>query len=234
MRPVHRDHFENGHSFLCFILPSTRKKMHFIWVSKYFARKYYLGSLFFVSNWRRDRHFTWSSEPREGLPACSAKELPSFLSYFKTLSIGRAPGIDLATSRSTIKCYSDWANPAEVNLWRFMAPTPQNRRLWKQPPGWRFLKTPASRLLVDGRKQGFLIRWCHTSYPSREYTTSITHTPQRMLSYFHRLIVLMWTSENDLNTLHVDAYLPLGNYLRQCTFVHIRQMCFLERVRQYD
>ena len=35
MRPFHRDHFENGHSFLCFILPSTRKKMHFIWVSKY-------------------------------------------------------------------------------------------------------------------------------------------------------------------------------------------------------
>ena len=111
MRPVHRDHFENGHYFLCFILPSTRKKMHFIWVSKYFARKHYLGSLFFVSNWRRDRHFTWSSEPREGLPACSAKELPSFLSYFKTLSIGRAPGIDLATSRSTIKRYCDWANP---------------------------------------------------------------------------------------------------------------------------
>ena len=110
----------------------------------------------------------------------------------------------------------------------------QNRRLWKQLPGWRFLKTPASRLLVDGRKQGFLIRWCHTSYTSREYTTSITHTLQRMLSYFHRFIVLMWTSENDLNTLHVDAYLPLGNYLRQCTFVYIRQMCFLERVRQYD
>ena len=125
MRPVHRDHFENGHFFLCFILPSTRKKMHFIWVSKYFARKYYLGSLFFVSNWRRDRHFTWSSEPREGLPACSAKEVPSFLSYFKTLSIGPAPGIDLATSRSTTKCYSDWANPAEVRLWRFMAPTPK-------------------------------------------------------------------------------------------------------------
>ena len=30
----------------------------------------------------------WSSEPREGLAACSAKEVPSFLSYFKTLSNG--------------------------------------------------------------------------------------------------------------------------------------------------
>ena len=38
------------------------------------------GTLYFyVSNWRRDRHFTWSSEPREGLACCSAKGVPSFL-----------------------------------------------------------------------------------------------------------------------------------------------------------
>ena len=30
-----------------------------------------------------DRHFTWSSEPREGLAACSAKEVPSFVSYLR-------------------------------------------------------------------------------------------------------------------------------------------------------
>ena len=47
-----------------------------------------------VSYWRRDRHFTWSSEPREGPAARRAKEVPSFLSYFKTLSIGPAPGIE--------------------------------------------------------------------------------------------------------------------------------------------
>ena len=155
MRPVHRDHFENGHSFLCFILPSTRKKMHFIWVSKYFARKHYLGSLFLVSNWRRDRHFTRSSEPREGLPACSAKELPSFLSYFKTLSIGRAPGIDLATSRSTIKCYSDWANPAEVNLWRFMAPTPKIAGYENNPQGGDFWKRGPLIYLWTEENKGF-------------------------------------------------------------------------------
>ena len=45
------------------------------------------------SNWGHyfyvwDRHFTWSSEPREGLTACCAKRVPSFLSYFKTLSTG--------------------------------------------------------------------------------------------------------------------------------------------------
>ena len=33
---------------------------------------------------------TWSSEPREGLGACRKKAVPSFLSYFKTLSITRA------------------------------------------------------------------------------------------------------------------------------------------------
>ena len=33
----------------------------------------------------------WSSEPREGLAACTAKGVPSFLSYFKTLSIELAP-----------------------------------------------------------------------------------------------------------------------------------------------
>ena len=31
------------------------------------------------------RHFRWSSEPREGLPVCRAKEVPSFLSCFETL-----------------------------------------------------------------------------------------------------------------------------------------------------
>ena len=49
----------------------------------------------------------WSSEPREGLPVCRAKEVPSFLSYFKTLSIGPAPGIDPATSHSEVKRSAD-------------------------------------------------------------------------------------------------------------------------------
>ena len=38
---------------------------------------------------------TWSSEPREGLAACSAKGVLSFLSYFKTVSNGPGPGIEL-------------------------------------------------------------------------------------------------------------------------------------------
>ena len=50
------------------------------------------GHYFYFSYWRWDPHFTWSSEPREGLAICSrAKVEPSFLSHFKTLSIGPNP-----------------------------------------------------------------------------------------------------------------------------------------------
>ena len=49
----------------------------------------------------------WSSESGEGLAICRAKVVPSFLSYFKTLSIGLAPGIEPATSRSAVKHSTD-------------------------------------------------------------------------------------------------------------------------------
>ena len=62
---------------------------------------------FYVSYWRWERHFTWSSEPREGQADYSVKEVPSFLSYFKTLSKGPAPGIKPATSRSAVKRSTD-------------------------------------------------------------------------------------------------------------------------------
>ena len=68
-----------------------------------FSTKVLIGdTISSVSNWRPDRHFTWSSEPREGLACCSAKGVPSFLGYFKTLSIGPASGIEPATSRSAV------------------------------------------------------------------------------------------------------------------------------------
>ena len=60
--------------------------MHFIWVSMYLARKCESanwGHYINVSYWRRDRHFTWSSEKREGLATCSAKGVRSFLSYLR-------------------------------------------------------------------------------------------------------------------------------------------------------
>ena len=49
----------------------------------------------------------WSLEPRNGLAACSAKGVPSFLSYFKTLSNGVAPGIEPVTSSSVVKRSTD-------------------------------------------------------------------------------------------------------------------------------
>ena len=70
---------------------------------------------FYVSNWRRDRHITWSSEPLEGLAACSAKGVPLFLSYFKTQSISPTQGIKPTTSRSAVKRSTDWANPTCLN-----------------------------------------------------------------------------------------------------------------------
>ena len=80
-----------------------------------FSTKVLIGdTIFYFSYWRGDRHFTWSSEPREGLAACSTKVVPSFLSYFKTLSIGQAPGFEPATSRSAVTCFTYWANTAAV------------------------------------------------------------------------------------------------------------------------
>ena len=79
------------------------KKCTFYLSVNVFSTKVLIGdTIFYVSNWRRDRHFTWSSEPREGLACCSAKGVPSFLGYLRTLSIGPAPGIEPATSRSAV------------------------------------------------------------------------------------------------------------------------------------
>ena len=69
-------------------------------------------TIFYVCYWRRDRHFTRSPESREGLPVCRAKEVPLFLSYFKTQSIGPAPGIEPATFLSAVERSTDLANPA--------------------------------------------------------------------------------------------------------------------------
>ena len=49
-----------------------------------------MGHYFYVSYWRLDRHFTWSSQLREGLAICKAEAIPSFLSHFKTLSVVRS------------------------------------------------------------------------------------------------------------------------------------------------
>ena len=57
-----------------------------------------------------------SFEPCKGQAVCSTEEVPSFLSYFKTPSIGPAPGIKPMTSHSAVYHSTDRANPAvDVN-----------------------------------------------------------------------------------------------------------------------
>ena len=62
---------------------------------------------------------------------------------------------------------------------------------------WRFLKTPAFCLHVDGRKRRF-----------SKYDDVIRHIllAQRMLWYLHSFSVFVCTGENDSNTLRVDVY----------------------------
>ena len=84
--------------------------MLFIWVSMYLALQY--------SNWRRDRHFTWLSEPHEGPAACIAKTVvPSFLSYFKTLSIG--PTLEIAV----FSHFGGWGKFISTRMIFFVAET---------------------------------------------------------------------------------------------------------------
>ena len=95
---------------------SSEKKMHFIWVSMYLAGKSNWGHFFYVSLWRRNRHFKWTSEPHEGLPVCRAKKVPSFLRYFNTLSIAPAPGCRIHDPSLCSQALYDWANPAAVKM----------------------------------------------------------------------------------------------------------------------
>ena len=74
------------------------------------------GHYFYVSLRRQDCHFTWSSEPCEGLAVAGQRKfvLSSFLSYFKTLSIGPVPEIEPMTSQSAVKRSNNWTNPVVV------------------------------------------------------------------------------------------------------------------------
>ena len=92
------------------------KKMHITWVS--ISRPKVLGDTIFKSPTVDGTAIfnTWSSEAGEVLAICKAKEVPSFLSYFETVSICPGPGIDLATPRSAVKCSTDRANHDECRF----------------------------------------------------------------------------------------------------------------------
>ena len=66
-----------------------------------------------MTSWKSQCHELISfgfREPREGL-AYSAKEVLSFLSYFKTVGIGPVPEIEPKTSRSAVKRSTYWVIP---------------------------------------------------------------------------------------------------------------------------
>ena len=79
-----------------------------------FSTKY----LFYVSYWRRDGHFARSSKPHQGLVVYREKTVPSFLRYFKTLSLGQDPGNQTHGVPLCRKAFqtSDWANHVAVQI----------------------------------------------------------------------------------------------------------------------
>ena len=79
-----------------------------------FSTKVLIGDTIFTFP-TRDRTAILRGHPsyaREGLASCSARGVPSFLSYFKILSIGPAPGVESTTSHSAVRRSTDWTNPA--------------------------------------------------------------------------------------------------------------------------
>ena len=57
------------------------KNSHYFSVNVFSTKVLIRDITVYVSYWKRDRHFAWTSEPREGLAVCRAKAAtPSFLS----------------------------------------------------------------------------------------------------------------------------------------------------------
>ena len=88
---------------------------------------------------------------------------------------------------------------------------PSTRIQWKQSPKTHLFKnTLQSRVFENA---GFSFTCGQTKMEVfkyvdviHHYTSSMTHAPKGMLSYFHHFSIFVWTGENDLNMLRVDAY----------------------------
>ena len=88
---------------------------------------------------------------------------------------------------------------------------PSTRIQWKQSPKTHLFKnTLLSRVFENA---GFSFTCGQTKMEVfkyvdviHHYTSSMTHGPKGMLSYFHCFSFFVWTGENDLNMLRVDAY----------------------------
>ena len=88
---------------------------------------------------------------------------------------------------------------------------PSTHIQWKQSPKTHLFKnTLQSRVFENA---GFSFTCGQTKMEVfkyvdviHHYTSSMMHAPKGMLSYFHRFSFFVWTGENDLNMLRVDAY----------------------------
>ena len=91
----------------CFILKIANIALYLSVTS--FRGKYLFRTLFLCLRLHEDETniYTLSSKPHKGQAICRAKAVSSFLSYFKTLSIGLVPRVEPRTSRSSVKCYID-------------------------------------------------------------------------------------------------------------------------------
>ena len=91
----------------------TKKKALYLSV-KVFSKEVLFGDTIFTSPTGdgTDRHFTLSSEVREGRAVCKAKGVPPFLNYFKTLSIGPARESNRDLPGSAVKHSTNWTSPA--------------------------------------------------------------------------------------------------------------------------
>ena len=104
------------------------------------------GHYFYVSYWRRDRHFTWSCQPREGLAVYRGNVVPSFLSYFKIPSTVPVPRIGPRTSRSAIKRPTNRANPAAVDYYVQHERSTGPELHWTELGPWLLILNPCVHL----------------------------------------------------------------------------------------
>ena len=88
---------------------ALRSQKNALYLSRCLARKYWLRTL--LLRLQLETGLSCYVVIR-AIRRSRAKVVPSFLSYFQTLSIGPAPGIEPATSRSAVKRSNDCANPA--------------------------------------------------------------------------------------------------------------------------
>ena len=109
----------------------------------------------YVSRWRQHCYFKWPFEPCEGLPICRQKSVPSFLSYFKTLSIGPGQGIEPQTPCSAVKSSTNGAYPVAVKT----ASVSQHQNpCSRTSPDYQVLSMPHG-VLINLKKGQCLFSW---------------------------------------------------------------------------